>query len=236
MNLNSRGCFDINTFSGITNAQLVKEQAPIATIFKYKSPAEQQSLDIAFNLLLQDRFETLRHTIYSDEAERQMFHHIVVNSVLATDSADPELATQRNMRWSRVFTESSNDHDTVHGKATLVIEHLMQLSDVGYRVQHYHLFRKWNKRHFIERKIAFIREREELNPKDFWYDKQINYFTSHVIPLCKRLDESGCFGGTTTDYVNCAMKNLSEWKLHKDEVLREMVREAHRYLGLASPM
>lgn len=66
--------------TGVPNAQLVKEKAPIASVYKGKSVAEQNSVDIAWTLLMDERFVALRGLIYSDENEMRHFRELVVNS------------------------------------------------------------------------------------------------------------------------------------------------------------
>jgi 3'5'-cyclic nucleotide phosphodiesterase len=65
---------------GVPNAQLVKEKTPLAAAYKNQSIAEQNSVDIAFALLMDNDFKELRYTIYTDEVEMKRFRQLVVNS------------------------------------------------------------------------------------------------------------------------------------------------------------
>jgi len=65
---------------GVPNAQLVKEGAKIASIYKNKSVAEQNSVDLAWAILMQEEYSDLRHVIYSTEAEFRRFRQLIVNS------------------------------------------------------------------------------------------------------------------------------------------------------------
>ena len=63
---------------------------------------------------------------------------------------DKELKTLRNGRWEKAFSESAtgvkeNQLDATNRKATIVIEHLIQASDVAHTMQHWHVFRKVRK-------------------------------------------------------------------------------------------
>ncbi len=75
---------------------MVKEDAPIAAAYHNRSVAEKNSLALAWDLLMDDRFKELRNTIYVDAGEFQRFRQLVVNSVMATDIRDKELKTLRN--------------------------------------------------------------------------------------------------------------------------------------------
>lgn len=133
--------------SGVPNAQLVKEKARIAEFYKGQSVAEQNSVDLAWNLLMDDKYEDLRQVIYRSDDEYARFRHLVVNSVMATDIVDKELKAMRDARWEKAFSEDTTDESTsvaVNRKATIVIEHLIQASDVAHTMQHWHVYRRWN--------------------------------------------------------------------------------------------
>ena len=115
-----------------------------------KSVAEQNSVDLAWDLLMEPAYDSLRACIYKTQEELERFRHLVVNSVMATDIVDKELGEQRRQRWDRAFsngtgknaaTSPSNDdqarQDDVNRKATIVIEHLIQASDVAHTMQHW---------------------------------------------------------------------------------------------------
>ncbi|EEC45650.1 predicted protein, partial [Phaeodactylum tricornutum CCAP 1055/1] len=108
-----------------------------ALIHDNKSVAEQNSIDLAWDLLIDDSYAELRNTIYATQEEQLRFRQLVVNSVMATDIMDKDLKGLRNARWE-------------NRKATIVIEHLIQASDVAHTMQHWHIYRKWNERLFCE--------------------------------------------------------------------------------------
>ena len=63
-------------------------------------------------------------------------------AVLATDIADKELKVLRNARWDSAFSDQHQAEDplaTVNRKATIVIEHLIQASDVAHTMQHWYV-------------------------------------------------------------------------------------------------
>jgi hypothetical protein len=64
--------------------QLVKEKPQMAKTFGNKSVAEQNSINLAWQLLMESRFSNLRAAIYHSSEERTRFKQLVVNSVLAT--------------------------------------------------------------------------------------------------------------------------------------------------------
>jgi hypothetical protein len=212
--------------SGVPNTQLVKEGHATAQKYAAKSPAEQNSVDLAWNLLMEDRFVTLRSTIYQTDAELVRFRQLVVNSVMATDIADKELKALRNLRWDRAFSSVSVDmdqRDTINRKATIVIEHLIQASDVAHTMQHWHIYRKWNERFFIECYQAYKDGRAETNPADNWYQGEVGFFDYYIIPLAKKLKDCGVFGVSSDEYLNYAIRNRQEWESRGGEIVTEML-------------
>ena len=116
--------------TGVSNAQLVKEKRPIATLYKNKSVAEQNSVDLAWDLLMEPQYENLRRQIYATEAEFKRFRQLVVNSVMATDILDKDLKKWRNDRWDVALDASRSEEEktsrrAVNRKATIVIEHFI---------------------------------------------------------------------------------------------------------------
>lgn len=73
-------------------------------------------------------------TLVSLSVETTVFLQLVVNCVMATDIMDRELLSQRNERWDATFIhmDDQNTSDASNRKATLVIDTLIQASDVAH--------------------------------------------------------------------------------------------------------
>ena len=76
------------------------------------------------------------------------FRQLVVNSVMATDIVDKELGAARKARWDKAFSNNTiyqpeSPLDAMNRKATIVIEHIIQASDVSHTMQHWHVYIKW---------------------------------------------------------------------------------------------
>lgn len=71
--------------AGVSNAQLIKERAAVALQYKDKSVLEQNSVDLAWQLLMNNDYKQLRAIIYQTDGELKRFRQLVVNSVMATD-------------------------------------------------------------------------------------------------------------------------------------------------------
>jgi 3'5'-cyclic nucleotide phosphodiesterase len=212
--------------TGVPNSQLLKENAKLALYYKERSVAEQNSVDLSWDLLMDDNFKDLRAVIYRTDEERKRFRELVVNSVMATDIMDKDLKKLRNERWEKAFsgTHLESENDAFDRKATIVIEHLIQASDISHTMQHWHIYRKWNTRLFEEMHRAFVDGRADKSPADFWYQGEIGFFDFYIIPLAKKLKDCGVFGVSCDEYLNYAMKNRQEWEERGQEIVAEMAQ------------
>jgi class 3 adenylate cyclase len=225
---------------GVPNFLLVKENEALASVYHNKSVAEQNSIDLAWNTLLAPEFDALRACIYSDLSELRRFRQTLVNSVIATDIFDKDLSTARKARWIKAFhtlrsdgsqtneekQEKLSDEDPSrerNRKATIVIEHLIQASDVAHTMQHWHVYQKWNAKLFEEMYNAFLLGRSDQDPSLNWYNGEIGFFDNYIIPLAKNLKDCGVFGVSSDEYLNYALQNRREWELKGRELVSSLV-------------
>jgi hypothetical protein len=213
---------------GVSNVQLIKEEEEMGNLYKNKSVAEQNSLDIAWNLLMSEPFDELRSCLFANQAELLRFRQVLVNVVLATDIFDKELNDLRKQRWNKAFSEveeaqKGKEHSDL--RATIVIEHIIQASDVAHTMQHWHVYRKWNERLFKELYFAFKAGRMGMDPSTFWYKGELGFFDNYIIPLAKKLKECNVFGVSSDEYLNYALQNRAEWEQCGEEVVAEMMSQ-----------
>jgi 3'5'-cyclic nucleotide phosphodiesterase len=119
---------------GVSNSQLIKEDPKLAVRYKEKSVAEQNSVNLAWRVLMSPAYDQLRTAIFSSETELRRFRNLLVNSIIATDIFDKDLGTLRKNRWNKAFYDTEPDdssREAMSRKATIVIEHLIQASDVS---------------------------------------------------------------------------------------------------------
>ena len=122
--------------------------------YQGKSVAEQNSVDISWNLLMEPRFADLQHCIFHDEHELRRFRQYVINFVMATDIFNKEMKELRNLRWEKAFNMleygspdtgslQSEDDEGFNLKATIVLEHIIQAADVSHTMQHWNVYKRW---------------------------------------------------------------------------------------------
>lgn len=210
---------------GISNGQLVMEEPELSKHYRGKSVAEQNSLDIAWDLLMSNRFKEMRNYIFETTDELLRFRQLIVNMVLATDIFDKELNQLRKNRWQRAFHENLPDSVTKDLRATIVMEHIIQASDVAHTMQHWHVYQKWNRRLFEEMYAAYKAGRMATDPRTFWYKGELGFFDNYIIPLAKKLEECNVFGVSSDEYLGYALKNRAEWEERGEDIVKQMIAE-----------
>jgi hypothetical protein len=233
---------------GVPNGQLAIEMPELAEKYKNSSVAEQNSIDIAWDILMEPTYKDLQDCIFANENEVQRFRQYIVNLVMATDIFDKDMTTLRNKRWEKAFydpaeestqasdhasssdsivtssTQWSNLPEKANLKATIVLEHIIQASDVSHTMQHWNIYKKWNERLFQEMYAAYDAGRAEKDPSVGWYSGEIWFFDNYVLPLAKKLDTCGVFGVSSHEYRSYAEINRKEWESKGHEVIQEMVQ------------
>jgi hypothetical protein len=226
----------------------VKEETEEATRYKNQSVAEQNSVDLAWELLMKPEYMDLRACIYNSRKEFQRFRQLVVNAVMATDIVDKELKALRNKRWETAFNNKSSEStsgleessgnlgfsttteeplktsvEDMNRKATIVIEHLIQASDVSHTMQHWHIYQKWNQRFFFECYQGYLDGRSDVDPADGWYKGELGFFDFYIIPLAKKLKECGVFGVSSDEFLQYAESNRAEWEEKGNDLVEQYI-------------
>jgi tetratricopeptide (TPR) repeat protein len=234
---------------GVPNFQLSKERPELGDKYKNQSIAEQNSVDIAWNLLMDPQFKDLRQCIFTNVQDVKRFRQYVVNLVMATDIFDKDMKELRNSRWKKAFDESSvhslskqsdggsstsgsQTEEESNLKATIVLEHIIQAADVSHTMQHWNVYTKWNERLFREMYAAFDNGRADKDPSEGWYKGEIWFFDNYIIPLAKKLEECDVFGVSSDECLSYAVMNRQEWEHKGEEVVKEMVERYHKKKGL----
>lgn len=219
--------------TGVANATLVKENHPLARQYEGRSVAEQHSLDVAWQVLMNPAFKDLRSFIYTNEEELQRFRSTLVTLVVATDIADRDLGASRKARWEAAFSGNNSGEEgpqvAANRKATVVLEHLIQASDVSHTMQHWQVFSMWNKKLFFEMYRAFLDGRTDKDPSESWFEGEIGFFDFYIIPLAKKLGDCGVFGLSGEECLTNARANRMEWEQKGRGIVKDYVTsfEAH---------
>jgi hypothetical protein len=215
--------------TGVPNAVLISEKAEVATRNNNKSVAERHAVQLALSILEESGFADLRACIYANEAQHSRFQMLLVNIVIATDIHDKDLSEFRDLRWEQAFhhsNEGEEEPNAIASKAMIVVEHIIQASDVAHTMQHWHVYSDWNAKLFEEMYAAFQAGRIKVNPADVWYQGEIDFFDNHTIPLARKLKECGVFGMSSNEVLAYALAIREEWISKGEMIVLEMLEKA----------
>lgn len=210
--------------AGVPNAQLGIENDELAKRYQYRCVSQQNSVELAWNQLMQPEFEDLRSAICADEDELKRFRQILVKAVLATDYTEKELVDRRKATWEKAFGESSDDTDL---KGSIAIVLLLQAADSFHCMQHYAVYKKWTERKFFEVYAAFQNGRAQVNPATYWYKAELQHLDDHIVPLCKAMQKLGCFGNSADEYLAFATANKAQLATSGPGIVQAMVDRYH---------
>ncbi|CAB9517936.1 natriuretic peptide receptor [Seminavis robusta] len=218
---------------GVSNVRLAEENPAMGEQYKNRSIAEQNSVDIAWDLFMDPEYRDLQKCIFTNAFELNRFRQIVCNVVLATDIFEKQAKEMRNQRWENAFRAKTFEEEELEFKErsstlkkTIVIEHIIQASDVSHCMQHWSVYTKWNENLFREMFEAFDQGRSANDPTKGWYKGELWFFDNYIIPLAKKLHECQVFGVSSDEFLNYAESNRRDWELKGEQVVQDM---AERY-------
>ena len=153
---------------------------------------------------------------------------------------DKDLKALRNDRWNVAFDDTKQQEEapelTINRKATIVLEHLIQASDVAHTMQHWNVYRKWNERLLQEMYEAYLQGRSNgVDPTINWAKGEIGFFDFYIIPLAKKLKECGVFGVSSDEYLNYALTNRRKWEEEGTNITQDMISRLKNGGITASP-
>lgn len=105
---------------GVGNNQLIAEKDPLAIKYDGRSIAENNSLDIARELLDQECFTNLRNSMFGDEEStpqiagkfvrdnEKLFHDILTGTIQATDISSKERLDRNKEKWVQAFEDANS--------------------------------------------------------------------------------------------------------------------------------
>jgi 3'5'-cyclic nucleotide phosphodiesterase len=225
---------------GVSNAQLEHEQHELFIRYP-QSPAQQHAIDVAWNLLSDPAYGKLRNTIYETDSELRRFRQVLVHTTLATDLYSGRESRQRAL-WQRAFGPSSlkltGSTELAQRRAALVLACTLQASHAAHTMQHWHVYRKWNERYFVECYSAYVNGRcgssGNNNPAEDWYEGELQWFDHAILPLAHALRECQVFGVSGDEYLNYALRNRQEWERRGRTVVMDMVTRVSVQFPIAS--
>ena len=110
-------------------------------------------------------------------------------------------------------------------KVTVIMEQLMTACDVAHNLQSFDHMVKWSNRLFLELKRAH-KEGRGPDPKNNWHPNQIGFLESYLLPLARRLEDTGVFGDVIGPvFARIVEANRDQWLADGLGITTDIIRE-----------
>lgn len=134
---------------------------------------------------------------------------------------------RRGSTASRCSTYSTysvrEEDDTDELKAAVVLETMMTAADVAHNLQGYEQMVIWSGRLFLELRKAYVQGRGG-NPEYRWFENQIGFLESYLLPLARRLEDTGVFGDVGSKFTTIVEANRDAWLAEGQEVTEAIIQ------------
>lgn len=117
-------------------------------------------------------------------------------------------------------------------KATVVMETIMLAADVAHNLQGWEHMVKFSNRLYMELRTAYVKKRG-TDPEPRWFENQIGFLESYLLPLAHRLDDTGVFGEKTGEiFAANVIANRDKWLTNGLDVSQKIVKEGAEKLPM----
>jgi hypothetical protein len=115
-------------------------------------------------------------------------------------------------------------------KMTVVMETMMTAADVAHNLQGWEHMCKWSFRLYMELRRAYQSNRG-MDPQHRWFENQIGFLESYLLPLAHRLEDAGCFGENVGSlFAKIVEDNRDRWLTDGyDETQKAIAEGAAKY-------
>lgn len=116
-------------------------------------------------------------------------------------------------------------------KAAVVMETIMTAADVAHNLQGWDQMVLWSGRLYLELRKAYVQNRG-TDPQIRWFENQIGFLESYLLPLARRLEDTGVFGEQMgQSFATTVEANRDKWLkdgMHVTEVIVAQGAEAYK--------
>lgn len=107
----------------------------------------------------------------------------------------------RATRASATGADVSHTHDIAREppekvdplRESVIMETILKAADVGHNLQGFEQMAIWSNNLFLELRRAYVQGRGE-SPQNGWFRNQIGFLEAYLLPLARKLDDTGVFG------------------------------------------
>jgi len=96
-------------------------------------------------------------------------------------------------------------------RESVIMETIIKAADVAHNLQGFEQMAKWSDCLYLELRKAHIEKRGE-DPSNGWFNNQIGFLDFYLLPLARKLDDTGAFGDTRgAIFASIVERNRSRW-------------------------
>jgi hypothetical protein len=121
--------------------------------------------------------------------------------------------------------EPCRDDEPDELRAAVVMETIITAADVAHNLQGWDQMVIWSGRLYLELRKAFVEERG-FDPETRWYENQIGFLESYLLPLTRRLEDTGVFGDELGQmFTTIVEANRDQWIQEGQDVTEAIVEK-----------
>lgn len=110
----------------------------------------------------------------------------------------------------------------------VVMETILKAADVAHNLQGFEEMAKWSNRLFLELRKAYVEERGD-SPQNGWYSNQIGFLDAYLLPLARKLDDTGIFGDIRgAVFADNVEENRERWTREGISLTAKVVMEGEK--------
>lgn len=140
------------------------------------------------------------------------------------------LGIRRSMDLSgeslEVYRRSGNDKDMDEPdelKAQVVMETIITAADVAHNLQGWDQMVVWSGRLYLELRKAYVEGRGS-DPQAKWFENQIGFLESYLLPLARRLEDANIFGDSIgMMFAQIVEQNRDKWLEEGQEITEAII-------------
>ena len=111
---------------------------------------------------------------------------------------------------------------------TVILETIMKAADVAHNLQGWDLMAKFSNRLFLELRRAYVQGRGD-DPQNGWFGNQIGFLEAYLLPLARKLDDTGVFGDTIgAMFAQQVEDNRDRWSREGMALTASIIQEGDR--------
>mmetsp|Transcript_21929 Transcript_21929/g.54164 ORF Transcript_21929/g.54164 Transcript_21929/m.54164 type:complete len:740 (+) Transcript_21929:169-2388(+) len=107
----------------------------------------------------------------------------------------------------------------------VVMETILLACDVAHNLQGWEQMAKWSNKLYLELRKAHVMGRG-VDPTDGWFNNQIGFLEAYLLPLARRLDDTGVFGTERGGiFANTVLINRERWGYEGMSLTANVIRK-----------